>query len=97
MIAGPTGGYIIGFIASAALVGFLVEKDWGASLPKLCLAMLLGAAIVYGPGLAWLARFTGADKVLEFGFWPFIAGDIIKALVAGLAFPAAWSLLGPKL
>ena len=96
VIAGPTGGYILGFIASAALVGYLVERGWGASGLKLCLAMLLGAALIYVPGVAWLAQFTGADKALQFGFWPFVAGDIVKAIVAGLAVPAAWSLLATK-
>ena len=49
-----TGGYIIGFIVAAGLVGHLVEKGWGANIFKLCGAMLLGAAIIYVPGLIWL-------------------------------------------
>jgi biotin transport system substrate-specific component len=93
VIAGPTGGYIAGFILAAGLVGTLVEKGWGSPLAKLIGAMLLGAAVLYVPGLAWLATFTGTGQVLQLGLFPFIPGDIIKAVVAALAFPAAFSLL----
>ena len=101
-----TGGYIIGFIVAAGLVGYLVEKGWGASVLKLCAAMLLGAAVLYIPGLlwltGWLAIMKGMDATsamavaLTSGMLPFIPGDIIKAVLAALAFPAAFSLLGRK-
>lgn len=101
-----TGGYIIGFILAAGLVGYLVEKGWGASILKLCAAMLIGAAILYVPGLIWLAAWLGILKgmdattamtvALTSGMVPFIPGDIIKAVLAALAFPAAFSLLGRK-
>ena len=101
-----TGGYIIGFIVAAGLVGYLVEKGWGASILKLCAAMLLGAAVLYIPGLIWLAAWLGIIKgmdatsamtvALTSGMLPFIPGDIIKAVLAALAFPAAFSLLGRK-
>jgi biotin transport system substrate-specific component len=101
-----TGGYIIGFIVAAGLVGYLVEKGWGASVLKLCAAMLLGAAVLYIPGLLWLVGWLGVMKgmdvtsavtiALTSGLLPFIPGDIIKAVLAALAFPAAFSLLGRK-
>jgi biotin transport system substrate-specific component len=98
-----TGGYIIGFIVAAGLVGYLVEKGWGANVFKLCAAMLIGAAVVYVPGLIWLVGWLGVMKgmdvtsaitvALTTGMLPFILGDIIKAVLAALAFPAAFSLL----
>ena len=101
-----TGGYIIGFIVAAGLVGYLVEKGWGASVLKLCAAMLLGAAVLYIPGLLWLVGWLSVMKgmdvtsavtiALTSGLLPFIPGDIIKAVLAALAFPAAFSLLGRK-
>ena len=101
-----TGGYIIGFIIAAGLVGYLVEKGWGASVLKLCAAMLLGAAVLYIPGLVWLSGWLAIMKgmdvtsamtvALTSGMLPFIPGDIIKAVLAALAFPAAFSLLGRK-
>jgi biotin transport system substrate-specific component len=98
-----TGGYIIGFILAAGLVGYLVEKGWGANVFKLCAAMLIGAAVVYVPGLIWLVGWLGVMKGMDMisasavaftsGMLPFILGDIIKAVLAALAFPAAFSLL----
>ncbi len=98
-----TGGYIIGFILAAGLVGYLVEKGWGANILKLCAAMLIGAAVVYVPGLIWLVGWLGVMKGMDImsaiavaftsGMLPFILGDIIKAVLAALAFPAAFSLL----
>ena len=102
----PSGGYIIGFILAAGLVGYLVEKGWGANIFKLCGAMLIGAAVVYIPGLIWLVGWLGVMKgmdatsavtvALSTGLLPFILGDIIKAVLAALAFPAAFSLLGRR-
>lgn len=101
-----SGGYIIGFILAAGLVGHLVEKGWGANAIKLCGAMLLGAAIIYVPGLIWLVGWLGVMKGMEIssaiavalstGLLPFIFGDIIKAVLAALALPAAFSLLGRR-
>ena len=98
-----TGGYIIGFILAAGLVGYLVEKGWGANILKLCAAMLIGAAVVYVPGLIWLVGWLGVMKGMDImsasavaftsGMLPFILGDIIKAVLAALAFPAAFSFL----
>jgi biotin transport system substrate-specific component len=101
-----SGGYIIGFILAAGLVGHLVEKGWGANVFKLSGAMLLGAAIVYIPGLIWLVGWLIIMKDMDAtsaiavafatGMFPFILGDIIKAVLAALAFPAAFSLLGRR-
>jgi biotin transport system substrate-specific component len=94
-ILGPTGGYIIGFILAAALVGWLVESGRANTVPKLIAATLAGAVILYVPGLLWLSHFVGADA-LKYGLYPFVIGDVIKAVVAALAVPAASSLLGGK-
>jgi biotin transport system substrate-specific component len=95
-IMGPTGGYVIGFILAAALVGYLVERGWDRSFPKLLVAMIAGAAVLYIPGLAWLASFIGMEKAVTFGFLPFYAGDLVKACIATLGLPAIWSLIGRK-
>ena len=89
---GPTGGYILGFLLMAAVVGWLADRGWSRHALKLFIAGLIGLALVYLPGLAWLAQFVGMDKVLTFGFWPFILGDLVKLAVVALAVPAAWKL-----
>jgi biotin transport system substrate-specific component len=58
--------------------------------------MMLGAAVLYVPGLIWLSAWIGAAKAVEFGLLPFIAGDVVKAAVAALGFPAAWALLSRR-
>jgi biotin transport system substrate-specific component len=93
VLMGPTGGYLLGFVLAAALVGYLAERGFDRNPFKMMLAMLVGAAVIYVPGLLWLAQFTGWDKVLELGLLPFIAGDVVKAILAALLFPAAWLLL----
>ena len=95
-ITGPTGGYIFGFIIAAGLVGWLAERGWDRSVPKMLLATLLGAAVLYIPGLLWLQGFVGWDKAVEYGLAPFWIGDIVKAAIAALGFPAAWAVLGKK-
>jgi biotin transport system substrate-specific component len=95
-LMGPTGGYIIGFILAAGLVGYLVERGWGRNVGKLFLACIAGAAVLYVPGLLWLGSFVGAEKVLEYGFNPFIIGDTVKAAVVALGVPAVWSLVEKK-
>jgi biotin transport system substrate-specific component len=96
-IAGPSGGYIIGFILAAGLVGWLAERGWDRNIVKMFAAMLAGAIVLYIPGLVWLHQFTsGIAQTYEWGLGPFILGDLIKAALAALGFPAAWHLLGRR-
>ena len=87
-----SGGYIIGFIAAAFVVGYLCEQGWDRKV-WIILAMLIGNALLYVPGLLQLSLFVPNDKVLDFGLYPFIAGDLIKLYVAALAVPVAWQIL----
>lgn len=96
VLFGPTGGYILGFVLAAGLVGLLAERGWSATTLRMTAASLAGAAVLYVPGLLWLATFTGPDKVLALGLLPFLAGDAVKAVIAGLALPAAEKLLGAR-
>ena len=89
-------GYVLGFIVAAWVVGYLAERGWDRSVPKMFAAMLLGAAVLYVPGLIWLSGFIGFEKAIQYGFMPFLVGDVVKAAVAALGFPAAWALLGRR-
>ncbi len=96
-ITGPTGGYIIGFILAAALVGWLAERGWDRSIPKMIAAALLGATVLYIPGLIWLQGFVGGmGKAVEYGLAPFWLWDTLKALVVAFGIPAAHTLLGKR-
>ncbi|MGQ9848864.1 MAG: biotin transporter BioY [Aggregatilineaceae bacterium] len=92
-LTGPTGGYLIGFVAAAFLVGWLAERGWDRRPETTLLAMLLGNAVIYAFGLPWLAHFVGTERVLSLGLLPFLAGDLGKALLAMALLPWGWQLL----
>jgi len=95
VLAGPSGGYLIGFVAAAYMTGFLAERGWDRRFSTTILAMLLGDAALYAFGLLWLSCLFGLNRmVLAMGLYPFIAGDILKILIAGMVLPSGWKLLG---
>jgi len=93
--AGASGGYLIGFIGAAFIVGLLAERGWDKSLGSSIGAMLIGEVLIYGAGVPWLAAAikVNAEKAMEYGLYPFVVGDVIKLLIAAGLLPAAWSLL----
>lgn len=109
VMAGPTGGYIVGFISAAALVGWLAERDWNRSFTLTALAQLLGSGVIFAFGVPWLALFyagpgaayvakTGAETAfgaaIATGFLPFLLEDLVKVALAACLMPAAWWLVG---
>jgi biotin transport system substrate-specific component len=98
-ILGPTGGYLLGFIAATAIVGWLAERGWDRSLVRLCAAMLIGEAVLFFLGFVWLAWFAmlpnasvgiGASAAFTGGVLPFLLGDLVKiGLAASLVFAGA--------
>ncbi len=90
-IAGPTGGYLVGFLVAALVVGGWVRSGALSPLPVV-LKMLAGLAIIYGLGVLWLAQFTGWPGAVTSGALPFLAGDIVKALLAACLVLAAQRL-----
>ncbi len=96
--SGPSGGYLIGFVPAAYLIGFLVERGWDRRVRTASLAMLLGNAVIYAFGLPWLAAFVGGpvSKVLALGLYPFLPGDLLKLALASTLLPTAWASLRTK-
>jgi biotin transport system substrate-specific component len=92
VIAGPTGGYIVGFILSAFLVGWLSEREWDRKVLKAIATFLGGSVVVFAVGLPWLAFALNlnVEQTLEGGFYPFIIGGVIKAAIAAGLLPLAW-------
>ena len=91
-LIGPTGGYLLGFIAAAALVGYLAERGWDRKIWTTVIAMLAGNICIYAFGLLWLTTLM-VDNKFKIGVWPFIAGDVVKAVLAALLLPAGWKVL----
>jgi biotin transport system substrate-specific component len=95
---GPTGGFLVGFVLAAGIVGFLARCGWDRSIKHTAAAMLIGNIAIYVPGLLWLGALLGWDKpILEWGLYPFMIGDLLKIAIAALVAPAAWKLLGRPL
>ncbi|MBN9061117.1 MAG: biotin transporter BioY [Rhizobiales bacterium] len=90
---GPTGGYLVGFVAGAFIVGWLAERGWDRSVVKLFAAMAIGHVVLIGFGFAWLAVNHGAGMAWTVGVAPFYAATIYKTLLGALAMPAGWALL----
>jgi biotin transport system substrate-specific component len=92
---GGTGGYLVGYVMATVLLGTLARMGWDRSAPKMALAMLLGNALIYIPGLIWLGMLHGWDKpILAWGLTPFLVGDLVKLALAAALFPAIWKFVG---
>lgn len=98
VITGATGGYLIGFVFAAALVGRMAESRQDRSFSAMFTAFILGSALIYVFGLIGLMAATGwpVAEAVEKGVVPFLLGDIIKAAAAGLLLPGAWRILGDR-
>jgi biotin transport system substrate-specific component len=100
---GPTFGYLVGFIAAAALIGYLSERGWHKSVIGVLGSFAIANSVIYIFGLPWLAFALGTlgaandlASVAAAGLAPFIIGDVIKMTVAAALLPLAWKFLGKK-
>jgi biotin transport system substrate-specific component len=92
-LIGPTGGYLVGFIPVAYVVGRLAEMGWDRRVSTTVAAMLAGEIVLYAFGVCWLAIMTNIRIALTVGLYPFIVGDILKVVLATAVLPAGWKLL----
>lgn len=92
---GSTGGYLVGYGLASVALGALATRGWDRSFASMALAMGVGNALIYVPGLLWLGTLHGWDKpILAWGLTPFLIGDAIKLGLAALVLPALWKLVG---
>lgn len=93
--AAPSFGYIIGFVAAGALVGWLAQRGADRTVARTAATMVLGNVVIYAVGLPYLMNATGMDLStgLAKGVIPFLVGDAIKVAVAAGLLPAAWKLV----
>jgi biotin transport system substrate-specific component len=81
VFAGPTGGYLIGWIVGAYLTGLIVEKLKIRSPANTFSAIALGNLAIYAFGYVHLANFLGFQKAFYLGILPFIVGDLFKSFL----------------
>lgn len=89
-LAGPTGGYIFGFLIAATFVGWLSDQGYGRSLITVLMMFAVGETAIYAPGIAWLSTFTGFEKAMSLGVFPFLPAEAVKIALACAVLPVAW-------
>lgn len=91
---GASFGYVLGFVAAAAVVGGLAERGGDRTVARTVGTMILGNLVIYAFGLPVLVAVTGLDlgTALAKGVAPFLVGDALKIAVAAGLLPAAWRL-----
>jgi biotin transport system substrate-specific component len=95
VIWGATGGYIIGFVLAAYVIGYLAERGADRKVLTAFVAFVAAQLIVFGIGVPWLkvsADLTWGDAIHS-GFTIFILGGLIKAAVGAAVLPSAWRLV----
>jgi|SRR5690606_33865974 len=87
--AGPTGGYLAGFLAAAVIAGWLAERRGGRGWLALGASFLLGHALILAAGFAWLSTLVGPAAAWTGGVAPFLAGSVLKTLLAAASVKLA--------
>ena len=95
VIWGATGGYIVGFVVAAGAIGWVAERGADRKRLTAIASFAAGQLIIFGIGVPWLKVSTGMawSDAIHDGFTIFLVGGAIKAVLAGLATPAAWRLV----
>ena len=83
-ILGSTGGYIVGFMPAAYLVGCLLNEDKEAGIFRVLMSMALGLAVIYAFGITRLKLILNIDlsTALVLGLYPFLPGAAVKLIAA---------------
>jgi biotin transport system substrate-specific component len=95
VLTGATGGYLIGFLPAAYLIGLAARQGQDRRITRALPLFALGQLVIFAVGVPWLAVVANLDaaEAISEGFTPFIVGGIVKAVIAGIALPGAWWLV----
>lgn len=95
---GPTGGFLLGFVALAFAAGWMVERGIARGFWTTLAGVAAISAALYVPGVLWLTAVTplGLVRAAEVGMLPFLTGDAVKAVIAALAVSGAWAALSGR-
>ena len=94
-LSSATGGYLVGMLVAATLVGWLADRGWDRKWVKSIPTMALGNIVIYVFGATWLAHALDltATQAWNLGVKDFLVGDALKILLAAGLLPAAWKLV----
>jgi biotin transport system substrate-specific component len=105
-MAGPTGGYLLGYLFATLALGLAARRGWDRSVGGMAAALFAGNVLIYVPGLLWLgyliagglfdpAKYASVwDQTLAWGLTPFLVGDALKLALAAVLVPGLWKLVG---
>jgi biotin transport system substrate-specific component len=104
IVFGATAGYLLGFALAAIVTGRLAEIGWDRTIVGAVAAMLIGNVAIYLIGVPWIALLVvppdlAAERwqtAAAWGLTPFVVVDAIKLILAALAFPATWWIVGRR-
>ena len=92
---GGTGGYLVGYVLATVALGQFARMGWDRNVLTMAFGLLIGNALIYGPGFLWLNGFAeNWAQTLQWGITPFLIGDAMKLALAALLVPAVWKLVG---
>ena len=89
-MAGPTGGYLVGFVLAAGCTGWLAERGWDRTLGRAAAAITIGHVLLFVPGVLWLAVLFGWTKAIAFGVTPFVFATVFKTALGIALIGALW-------
>jgi biotin transport system substrate-specific component len=93
---GPTGGFLAGFVAAAALVGALIARGGDRSVLRIVAVMAIGHVVIFAFGFAWLAALIGPTKAWASGVAPFYAATLVKTALAAALVGGLGRIVGAK-
>lgn len=102
VVTGATGGYLVAYPVMAVIVGTAADRGRDRRVGSFVTAVVLANAAVYVFGALWLAHVVDVPvlgweaSAFSMGVRPFIAGDVVKMVAAGVLLPATWRILGDR-
>ena len=89
-LLGPTGGYIVGFLVAAYIVGTLSDRGWGKNFHQCLLAVIVGELCIFTFGMLHLLFFLPYRNIISAGLLPFIPGELVKISLLFVSYPMLW-------
>ncbi len=92
-LAGPTAGYLLGFVAAAFVVGRMAERGWDRRFATAVGTFGVGHLVILAVGYVWLSMYLGTTAALADGVVKFLPGAVMKTIAAAAVLPTCWRLV----
>lgn len=90
-LAGPTGGFLAGFVAAAWIVGHFADRGYGRGIVGALAVLIVADAAIFAVGVGWLSTLIGFEKAVAAGLAPFVPAEALKIALAAALWPLARS------